>query len=453
MDPNSSVVWLSGAAIVFFLIVTAVAAAAETVLTSLNQAQLRALVADGVPRSSAIDRLLDDPHRSMVALLILNGLGLIGSASAATILSLHLAQRGWVEFLVLLAITLLLIALAQIVPKSWAAGRPEPVVVAVAGPVNIMGTVLWPLVWVFDFLSRGVNRLAGGEARSMGRGLMMSEEELRMLVGAGDEQGLIEEEEKEMIAGIFELADTLAREVMVPRISIVALDMGTPLVEALDTVIQAGHSRIPVYDGNIDNIVGILYAKDLLVHLRNGRREIELKEVVRQPLFIPETKHVDELLQELQQRRVHMAIVVDEYGGTAGLVTIEDLIEEIVGEIQDEYDTEEPFIEEISEDEVIFNARVDLDDVNRLMSLNLPTEHGDTLGGLVFSELGKIPAPGDRVSVDGVTIEVMSVVGRRIKKVRVTRDSAPEDGSGEDVEVAVDPRDDRSGSTLRDVLT
>jgi CBS domain containing-hemolysin-like protein len=209
---------------------------------------------------------------------------------------------------------------------------------------------------------------------------------------------------------------------MVPRISIVAVEAETSLLEALDVIIEAGHSRIPVYRDNIDNIVGVLYAKDLLAYLRDGQVEVPLCDILREPYFIPESKHVDELLQELQQRKVHIAIVVDEYGGTAGVVTIEDLIEEIVGEIQDEYDREEPFIEHISEDEIIFNARIDLDDVNHLMSLNLPTERGDTLGGLVFSELGKIPAPGDRVQIDGVTIVVLAVVGRRIKKVRVTRD-------------------------------
>jgi len=192
----------------------------------------------------------------------------------------------------------------------------------------------------------------------------------------------------------------------------------------LDVIIEAGHSRIPVYRRSIDNIVGILYAKDLLNYFRDGQTNVPLCDIVRDAYFIPESKHVDDLLQELQRRKVHIAIVVDEYGGTAGLVTIEDLIEEIVGEIQDEYDREEPFMDQISQDEIIFNARVDLDDVNRLMSLNLPTEHGDTLGGLVFSELGKIPSQGDQVHVNGVTIEVLSVVGRRIKQVRVVRESA-----------------------------
>lgn len=424
MDPSSSI-WFPIGFVVFFLVLTALAAAAETVLTTLNRARLKELMSQGVSRGTAVESLLEDPRRSMVTLLILNGVGLIGSASAATFLALRLTRTRWLEFVFLLGVGLTLIALAQIVPKSWAAARPEQIADFVAGPVNLMGTVLWPVVRLFDLLARGVSDLANGDTQPVDWELM-SEEELRLLVDAGEEQGLIEEEEKEMIAGIFELGETLAREVMVPRISIVAVEADTSLLESLDTIIEAGHSRIPVYRENIDNIVGILYAKDLLIYLRDGLTETPLTEVVREPYFIPESKHVDDLLEELQERRVHITIVVDEYGGTAGLVTIEDLLEEIVGEIQDEYDREEPFMEQISDDEIIFNARFDLDDVNRLMALDLPTEHSDTLGGLVFSELGKIPAQGERIRIDGVTIEVLTVVGRRIKKVRVIRERRKE---------------------------
>ncbi|MFQ5593778.1 MAG: hemolysin family protein [Anaerolineae bacterium] len=420
-DPSSSI-WLPTAFLIVFLILTALAAAAEAALTALNRVRLRGLLDRGMSRSAAIESLVEDPQRSMVTLLILNGLGLIGSASAATLLALRLAQTGWIEFVILFAVALLLLACAQIIPRAWATSRPEQAAMVVARPIDLSATLLWPVVRLFDLLVRGVGGLSGSEDQPVVQGLTMSEEELRLLVGAGEEEGLIEEDEKEMIAGIFELGKTLAREVMVPRISVVAVEADTPLLNALDVIIEAGHSRIPVYRESIDNIVGILYAKDLLNYFRDAQTDVPLSDIVRDAYFIPEAKHVDDLLQELQERKVHIAIVVDEYGGTAGLVTIEDLIEEIVGEIQDEYDREEPFMEQVSQDEIIFNARVDLDDVNRLMSLNLPTEHGDTLGGLVFSELGKIPSQGDEVHVDGVTIEVLSVVGRRIKQVRVVRD-------------------------------
>jgi putative hemolysin len=250
---------------------------------------------------------------------------------------------------------------------------------------------------------------------------MVTEEEIKTLVDAGEEEGVIQEEEKDMIYSIFELGDTLAREVMVPRIDVVALDVTTPMLDALDAIMEAGHSRIPIYEETIDNVAGVLYAKDLLPFLRDGRTDVALRNVLREAYFIPETKRASDLLPDLQQRRVHMAIVVDEYGGIAGLVTIEDLLEEIVGEIQDEYDTEDPFFEYISDNEYVFDARVDLDDLNRLMSVALPTEDSDTLGGFIYTELGKVPVVGDRVAFADLSLTVESVAGRRIKKVRVKR--------------------------------
>jgi CBS domain containing-hemolysin-like protein len=203
---------------------------------------------------------------------------------------------------------------------------------------------------------------------------------------------------------------------------------------------RAGHSRIPVYENTIDNIVGILYAKDLLKYWRDEASSLKLRDLLRNVYYIPESKKVDELLQELQQRKVHIAIVVDEYGGTAGLVTIEDILEEIVGEIQDEYDSEEAFMEVVSDDEIIFNARMDLDDVNHIMGLELPTDRSDTLGGLVYSNLGRVPVIGDKVRIETVEITVLSVERRQIKKVKVVR--LPVRGGREDSPNS--PTDNRS---------
>jgi putative hemolysin len=225
-----------------------------------------------------------------------------------------------------------------------------------------------------------------------------------------------------MIYSVFALGNTLAREVMVPRIDMVALDVNVSLEEALDVAVRAGHSRIPTYEDTVDNIVGVLYAKDLLQLWRDKQEGISLREVLRRPYFVPESKPVDELLEEMQQRKVHIVVVVDEYGGTAGLVTLEDIVEEIVGEIQDEYDAEEPVVERTSDGEFIFNARVDLDDVNRLIDAEFPTEMGDTLGGFIYSQLGKVPVPGEKVRFDGLVIEVLTVTSRRIRKVRVSKD-------------------------------
>ncbi len=252
-----------------------------------------------------------------------------------------------------------------------------------------------------------------------------AEETVEQMVEAGEKAGLIQEDEHEMITGVLGLDRTYAREIMVPRIDVVAIEAETPLQGALDVVIEGAHSRVPVYEESIDHVIGLLYAKDLLRTLRDGKGDLPLRSLLRPAHFVPESKRVDELLQDLQQSKVHMAIVVDEYGGTAGIVTIEDVLEEIVGDIQDEYDIgEEPLVERLGENEGVFNARVNIDEVNDALSLDLPDE-SDTLGGLVYQHLQKMPRVGDQVRVDGVVISVLSVVGRRIKKVRVAKVEQP----------------------------
>jgi CBS domain containing-hemolysin-like protein len=208
---------------------------------------------------------------------------------------------------------------------------------------------------------------------------------------------------------------------MVPRIDVVAVEAEATVSEALNVILENGHSRVPVYDDDIDNVIGILYAKDLLAHWRNGGEPRQVRGLEREVYYVPETKPVSDLLRELQKKKVHIAIVVDEYGGTAGLVTIEDILEEIVGEIQDEYDTEEFYMDRVSDDEYIFSARVDLDDINDIMSVELPTEESDTLGGLVYTMLGRVPTVGDWVDVADVRLTVLSVEARRIGMVKIQR--------------------------------
>src|SRR5207249_2339022 len=245
-----------------------------------------------------------------------------------------------------------------------------------------------------------------------------TEQILRIVESEQDEP--IEEEERQMIRGIIDMEDTTAREIMVPRIDVIALDEDATLDEALKTVVDRGFSRVPIYRETIDNVTGIIYAKDLLRCLTEHRRPA-LTEVARPPYFIPESKKVDELLAELRQSKVHIAIVVDEYGGTAGLVTIEDLIEEIVGEIQDEYDREEARIERVNETEAILDARVSVAALTEPLDLDIEDEDFDTLGGLLYHELGKVPNVGDEVRVDGAVVTVLSTTGRRVRKVRVTK--------------------------------
>ena len=230
-----------------------------------------------------------------------------------------------------------------------------------------------------------------------------------------------------MMAGIIELGDTKVREVMVPRIDIVAIPIDASLDDALDTILEAGHSRIPVYRETIDHVAGLLYAKDLLRAFRARDHKARIADYLREPHVVPESMLVKTLLAALRSAKIHMAIVVDEYGGTAGLVTIEDLIEEIVGEIEDEYDEETPRVERIGKDEGVFSGGLDIDDVNRLMDIRLPTDEVDTLAGLVLDRLGRVPESGERAIFDDAEIEVLGLDGRRIHRVKVTRRGAEAD--------------------------
>ena len=258
---------------------------------------------------------------------------------------------------------------------------------------------------------------------------------LRYLVELHEGNGGVENGELAMIRRIANMVDRAVREIMVPRIDIVAVQSDATVEDVLHLVMERGYSRIPTYEENVDNIVGVVYAKDILRVLADGRRPESIQEIARPPYFIPEGKHIDELLAELREHKVHMAIVVDEYGGTAGLATIEDVLEEIVGEIQDEYDREEVTIERLTDSEAILDARVSLDALNELFDLHIEGEDVDTVGGFVYNLLGRMPNPGDEVHADGLALRVLSVLGRRIKKVRVTKEPVPADGEdGEDQE-------------------
>jgi CBS domain containing-hemolysin-like protein len=247
----------------------------------------------------------------------------------------------------------------------------------------------------------------------------VTEADLKSLVDAGQEEGVLEQEERAMIYSIFRLGDTLAREIMVPRIDVVAVDVTTPPAAAVDVLLQSGHSRAPVYKETVDHVLGLLYVRDLLQAWREGEQSKPLDTLLRPAYFVPEAKKVDELLAEMQAQRIHMAIVVDEYGGVAGLVTLEDIVEEIVGEIQDEYDqTEELPYQVLENGKYIFQGRIDLEDFNEVMGSHLPKDEADTLGGFVYSQVGRVPASGESVQIGGLRLTVEQVSGRRIRKIR-----------------------------------
>ena len=303
--------------------------------------------------------------------------------------------------------------------------NPEPWALRFSGFIRV-SVFLTAWLVAIPFLLTKDNANIGEIASSV------TEDELKIMVDAGEENGVLEQEERRMIFSIFRLGETLAREIMVPRIDMLALEVHVTLDEAVGAFLNSGHSRIPVYEETIDNLLGVLYAKDLLRIWHEASRPETLKPLLRPAYFVPEAKKVDELLAEMQKQRIHIAFVVDEYGGIAGLVTLEDIVEEIIGEIRDEYDQgEEMPFQELKEGEYIFQGRIDLDDFNELMKTDLPKEDADTLGGYIYNTLGRVPEVGETIERGRLLLTVEQVSGRRIRKVRARRISEEKESGNE----------------------
>jgi CBS domain containing-hemolysin-like protein len=404
---------------VLAVLIIVFAAAAEAALVALSRSSARRLIGEGVSRAKALQTLLDDPPRFLAALTALKVSAYAAAAALGTLFAVRWGGR-WPTGALILALTLVVLVMlcAQTVARAMAVRHLERTALRLGPWVRRVSIVLSPLTRLLTALELMVLGRSNAVIPDDG---FLSDDGLRLLIQASEDPGLIEADEKEMIASIIELGETVVREVMVPRIDVVAVDETSSLQDALDIIIAAGHSRIPVYRETVDNIQGVFYAKDLLRPFREGRYEGPITELMRPAYFVPESKKVDELLRELKQRKVHMAIVVDEYGGTAGVVTIEDLLEEIVGDIQDEYDSEAPMVTRNGENEYLFDARISLDEVSRLVGVDLPTEESDTLGGFIFSQLGRVPTAGSQVLFGPLTLDVQSISGRRIQQVRVTR--------------------------------
>ncbi len=399
------------AALLLFL-----SATAQASLVYIDRARLRHMLEEGTPRAHALARLLDEPTSTLSTILVVYTLALCAAAAAAFSLDLELwfTTAPWVA-IVLALLELLVVLLVQFLGRVVAVARPEQVALTFVRPVELLIRIFFIFLVPLNALDVWVRGLLGVQ-RSLTPA--DAEDRLRHLVEGNTD---LEEDEREMIASVIELGEQPVREVMVPRIDIVAAPDNATVRVVLDRIVESGHSRIPIYDSSIDNITGVVYAKDLLKYMRDGNQSAPVRPLAREATFVPETKKVDELLHEMQQRHVHLAVVVDEYGGTAGLITIEDLIEEIVGEIQDEYDVEEAMIEEVSPEEALFDARVSIRDVNDTLDLDIEDEDFDTLGGLLYHELGKVPNVGDEVRVDGALVTVLTTTGRRVRKVRVTK--------------------------------
>lgn len=423
------------------LILIALASAVEMAFSSADRGRIRALADQGDRRAQRVVALLSDSSHFLITMMLLKTAGLVGAGLAF----IGLIPNAATPFtLALIGIALWLIAvLIQVLARAVTQHHADGFTLQSASLVRSLSTLVWPVAKLVQAIGLTVG---DEETEAVDESVFLSEEGLRLLLNVREEEEAIEDSEKQMIASILDMEETFARETMVPRIDIVALNVESSLREAVDVIIDAGHSRIPVYEGNVDRVIGFLYAKDLLQVFRENKMDAPLRSLLRPAYFVPETKTLDTLFNEMQKRRVHIAIVVDEYGGTAGLITIEDILEEIVGEIQDEYDeVEEAYVQIIAPGVYLLNARLDLDDLAELLATDLPDENADTLGGLIYSLLGHVPVPGESVGFQDWRFTVLTIDGRRIEQVRAERIVAPEPDA-EEVQSESKPRFSSQGS-------
>lgn len=420
--------WLGTALFLLLAAINGLLAAAGSALRNSHPTELRSLEEQGIGGAALARRVASSATQLIVSLRLGHGvirliavlIALLALAPVA--LQLEAIQSRTLALAMVVALSWFVIGTAEFFLENLALRRPIRWALRLAPLVAVVEFLLSPFISVILRLGRTVAHSPYGR-----RYPLVTEEEIMTLVDAGEEGGIIEGEEKAMIYSIFQLDDTLAREVMVPRIDVLAFEDSTLLEEATRTLLETGYSRAPVYRDSIDDIVGLIYVKDLLAAWQDRNGPSTVGDLSRKAYFVPEAKRVDDLLTEMQSHRIQMAIVVDEYGGTAGLVTFEDIVEEIVGEVRDEYDDAEelPFIQ-IEDDEYVFDGGIDLDDVNNLVGASLPKETSETLGGYIYGHLGRVPHPGEQLKAGGLNLIVEQVVGRRIRKVRARRIDQPE---------------------------
>ncbi|MBU0502522.1 MAG: hemolysin family protein [Candidatus Margulisbacteria bacterium] len=413
---------MSAIVVLFVLFVlSAFFSAAETALTSLSRIKVNRLVEHKTRGARLVKEIKENPADFLSTILIGNNLVNIAASALATSMILEwFVSKGFVNTGLAIGaatglMTFLILTFGEIIPKTIAIRRAEKFSLFVAPVILTMRTLVRPIAYLIGFISRPFITLFGGKAPE--KGPFITEEEIRLILAAGEKEGVIEEEEREMITSIFEFGETIVREVMTPRPDISACESKKSIDEVKKVVIESGHSRLPVFEQSLDRIIGLIYAKDLL----KAGPEANIGEMLRPATFIPETKKVAELLHEMQAARTHLAIIVDEYGMTSGLVSLEDLIEEIVGEIHDEFERDEKMVEKIDENSHLIDGRLSIKDLNDRLDLNLPEEEYDTIGGFVFGHLGKSPSVGNVVRVEDLLISVERVSHRRITRVKLVK--------------------------------
>lgn len=398
--------------------------ASETALTAFNRGKLKE-VAEKSDRTAELLKIwLKRPNEMLTALLIGNNIVNILASSIATTVAIQTYGDSPKAIAIATAgMTLLLLIFGEITPKVVAKAYSTSISGVVINVIYILSRIFSPVSHILMFMSKIISRLFGVKIDNIE--FLITEEEIKSVVSVGEEEGVIEEEEKKMIHSIFEFTDTTVKEIMIPRTTVFALEAGKTLNEVWESIISTGYSRIPVYDERIDNIIGVFYLKDLFNIIKEGKLDIEVREFIREAYFVPETKALFEMLEEFKKKQIHMAIVIDEYGGTAGIITIEDLIEEIVGDINDEFDIEhDEEIKKVADNKFIVDALLDIEYLNNELSINLPvSEDYDSLGGYIYAILGRVPIEKDSIFNEDNTIEikVLQVDNKRIVKALIIK--------------------------------
>src|SRR5881227_1172083 len=416
--------WMEVIVMLLCFVLAALASGTETALTSVGRLRVRYLAEQGSQAAATLARLRADPNRFLSTVLFTNTLALIVASTASALLSDSLFTRWgvapewrlWLTLLDSVALSIVLLIVAEVTPKTLALAHAERVALAAAVPVDRLASFLGPILWAVTIVSRA---LTGGRAA---RAPYLTEEELLAALHVSEEAGVIEEQEHQMIHGIIEIGDKTVREIMIPRTDIVAVDREAQLRDIVKLFKQHRHTRMPVFEHDIDHVVGLIHTKDLLLfYTLSSSRKFDMDKVLRPIEFTPEQKKVDELLNDMRTKKVHMMIVVDEYGGTAGMVTLEDLLEEVVGEIRDEYDVESDLVVDEGHGRFVFSGKVDIDAVAQRLGVDIEREGFETVGGYLLARIGRVPTVGEHFDVDGLAVDVLDAERRRVNKVRMQK--------------------------------
>lgn len=407
------------AVVVVLIVLSAFFSSSEIAMFSLAAHRVEALVEDGTPGAATMAELKSNPHRLLVTILVGNNLVNIAMTSITTgLLALYYPQ-GVAVAISTFGITALVLLFGESVPKSYAVENTESWALTIARPLKLAEYGLLPLIVVFDYLTRQINRITGGGSAI--ETSYVTRDEIQDIIETGEREGVIAEDEREMLQRIFRFNNTIAKEVMTPRLDVTAVTTDTSIEEAIETCVQSGHARVPVCEGSLDNVIGTVHIRDLVRDLNYGESgDLDIEDLIRPTLHVPESKNVDELLTEMRSDRMRIAIVVDEFGTTEGLVSVEDMIEEIVGEIL-EGGEREP-VETIDEDTVLAQGEVNIEDVNEALDIELPEgEEFETIAGFIFNRAGRLVEEGESIDYDGVEITVEAVENTRITTARVHR--------------------------------